>query len=644
MKSSKYITRFVFAIAFVSTILSCKKSSEETATTTTETYAVIETNTKDTTLTNAVLIKYANNVATVTNPFSGNGVTITNSNGVVTVTSTIPGTEVNYVISGVTTNGSVKIYSDYKFGLVLNGADIISKDGPAINIQSGQKATVILVGETNNRLIDAATYTASGTEDMKGTFFSNGQLMITGNGRLIVKGNYKHAICSNDNVDIKGGNIAITGAVSDGIHTNNYFQMEGGSLSITLSADGSGDGIEAETGYIQLDKGVLNISTTVNNGLLASYKGTNSTIDPSVKINGGTITITTTGEKAIGVKSEGSILLNSTDGVKISVSGNGAKGFNSGKDLTITNANVNVTTTGDAFYDTTDKGISSAIGIKTGGNFRMDKGTIAITSSGIGGKGISSDGTFVINDGTVTVSTSGAKFTYGSDNITSKAVKSTGNLTVNGGTVNVRTSGTEAEGIGSDASLTINGGTIECVATHNGLSAINQIVINGGNIYSYSGTNDGMNSNGTITITGGLIVASGSTVPEGGFDCGNNTFKITGGTLIGIGGTTSNPTANATTQNTVVFSSTAATDELIHIETSLGADVFTFKVPRAYASKMTLLFSMPTLSPNTAYTIYRGGSVAGGTNFHGLFTGSTYTKGTISTTFTTSSILTSISK
>lgn len=82
--------------------------------------------------------------------------------------------------------------------MVLNGADIISPDGPAINIQSGKKATIMLVGETNNRLIDASTYTASGTEDMKGTFFSNGKLIFTGNGRLIVKGNYKHAIFSDD--------------------------------------------------------------------------------------------------------------------------------------------------------------------------------------------------------------------------------------------------------------------------------------------------------------------------------------------------------------------------------------------------------------------------------------------------------------
>lgn len=640
MRRLRFITLFICLAIIV--IASCKKdtATDETTSTTTETtYAAITTNTKDTTVINAVLIKYVDNVATITNPYSSNGVAINIVNGIVTITSTIPTTEVNYVVSGSTTSGSLKIYSDYKFGLVLNGVDIISKDGPAINIQSGKKATITLVSETANRLIDGTSYTASGTEDMKGTLFSNGQLIFTGNGRLIVKGNYKHAICSDDYVDIKGGVISVTGAVSDGIHANDYVLMEGGSLNIVSA----GDGIEAEEGYVQVEKGILTIAS-VNEGISASYSGTDATIVPAVKINGGTINITTTGEKAMGVKSEGAIILNSTDLTKIYVSGKGSKGFNSAKDFTVSNANANITTTGDAFYDASDKDISSAAGIKVGGNFKIDKGTITITSSGTGGKGINADGTLTINDGTITINTSGATFTYGSDDTAAKGIKSDGNLTINGGTVIVRTSGKGAEGIESKTILTVNGGTIETIAYDDGLNAENQIVINGGNIYSYSTNNDGIDSNGTLTIKGGLIVSSGSTAPEEGFDCDNNTFKITGGTLIGIGGASSNPTASVSTQRSVIFSSTAVMDDLIHIETSAGTAVFTFRVPRAYSSKMTLLFSMPDLTANTAYTIYRGGSVSGGTNYHGLYTGSSYTKGTSATTFTTSSMLTTVSK
>jgi hypothetical protein len=628
------------AIVLLLNLASCKKDADEETTTTSTavTYGTIITNPKDTTVSNAVTISYANNIATVTNPFSASGVTVTNTNGVVTITSTTTSTEVNYVITGSTTSGSVKIYSDYKFGVVLNGADLLSTNGPALNIQSGKKATITLVEGTTNRLLDGTTYTASGTEDMKGTLFSNGQLIFTGNGRLIVKGNYKHAICSDDYVDIKGGIITVTGAVSDGIHANDYFLLEGGSLDITSA----GDGIEVEEGYIQTTKGQLTINS-VDDGLSTSYAGADATIDPSITLTGGTINITTTGEKGMGVKSEGSTTINSTDAIKIVVSGNGAKGFSSAKNFTISNSSLTISTSGAAFYDTTDKDISAAAGIKTDGNFQMDKGTVSITSSGSGGKGINADGTLMINDGTITINTSGAVFTYGSDDTSAKGLKSNGNLTINGGTINIKTSGTNAEGIESKAILTINGGTVEAVTYDDALNATSQIVINGGNIYAYSSNNDGIDSNGTLTITGGLIVSSGSTAPEEGFDCDNNTFKITGGTLIGVGGASSNPTTSVTTQRALIYSSSASVNQLVHVESAAGTDVFTFVLPRAYA-KMTMLFSAPGLAANTGYSIYTGGSVAGGTNFHGLYIGGTYTKGTLSTSFTTSSILSTVSK
>lgn len=641
MRIFKLLPALALAIMLLLNFASCKKSSDDETTTTTEnttTYASIVTNTKDTTVTNAVIIAYENNVATITNPFASAGVTVSNANGIVTVTSTTTTTEVNYVISGSTSSGSVKIYSDYKFGLVFNGADIISKDGPAINIQSGKKATVTLVGGTINRLIDGTTYTASGTEDMKGTFFSNGQLIFNGGGRLIVKGNYKHAICSNDYINIKSGTITVTGAISDGVHVNDYFLMEGGAINITSS----GDGIEIEEGYFQSTAGSVVVSS-VDDGIAASYEGTDTSIDPSIKITGGTITVSTAGEKGMGIKSEGATTINSTDAINVTVSGKGAKGLCSGKDFTITNATIVANTSGAAFYDTNDKDISSAAGIKVGGNFKMDKGTVTLTSTGTGGKGINVDGTLVINDGSVTVSTTGGKFTYGSDDTSAKGIKSDGHLTINGGTVIVKTTGAEAEGLESKTILTINGGTVEAVAYDDGLNASNQIVINGGNVYAYSTTNDGIDSNGTLTITGGLIVSSGSTAPEEGFDCDNNQFKITGGTLIGVGGATSNPTTSVTTQRTVILNTTATANQLVHVESAAGTDIFTFIVPRAY-SKMVMLFSTPSLTASTTYNIYTGGSVSGGTSFHGLYTGSTYTKGTLLTSFTPASVLTSVTK
>lgn len=570
------------------------------------------TNTKDTTFVNPVTIDFSGTTATVTNPFSSDGVTVVADGANVVITSTNQSTEVNYVLSGSTSSGSVKIYSDYKFGIGLNGVDIISADGPAVNIQSGKKVSVTMVGGTSNRLIDGTTYTASGDEDMKGTFFSEGQLIFDGAGSLQVQGRYKHGIVSDDYIRIKGGTVKVAGAAKDAIHANDYVRIDGGTINLVST----GDGIECEEGYIELNGGTISINSADGDAVKTSYSDTDTSITPYIIVNGGTLDVTISGKASKGLKSKG--------------------------DITITAGTLNLTSTGDAYYDTDDADISSSAAIKADGNFLMQGGSVTITSSGSGGKGINIDGTLTVDDGIISVTTTGDQFKYQNDDTAAKAIKSDGNLTVNGGTITIKTSKTEAEGLESKDILTINGGTIEIEAYDDCINASNHIAINGGNVYCYSQTNDGIDSNGTLTITGGTIISSGTTAPEEGFDCDNNTFKITGGTLVGFGGATSTPTSSVSTQYSVIYGATGTANQLIHIESADGTSIMTVKVPRAYSSQMTMLFSTPAIKSNTSYTIYTGGSTSGGTDFHGLYSGATYTKGTSAKTFTTSSVVTTV--
>ena len=301
--------------------------------------------------------------------------------------------------------------------------------------------------------------------------------------------------------------------------------------------------------------------------------------------------------------------------------------------------------------------------LKADGTLRILGGSVRATSTGAAGDAISAEGAAIIGVAGITntpyieAATRGARvFLSGSgesaDYSNPKTFSAQGNVTVNGGTFRATTVNDGGEGLESKGILTINGGDLEIYAYDDCINAATNITVNGGRIYCYSTGNDAIDSNGTLAFNGGLIVSSGTTAPEEGFDCDQNTFAIRGGTLVGTGGASSSPTAASCTQRAVLYKAAGTSGTVVRVATG-GADVLVYKLPRTYSggggggpgggstASMTMLFSLPALT-NATYAIVTNAVVSGGTEFHGLYVGATVTGGTTSKTFTASSMVTTV--
>ncbi|MDB6076781.1 MAG: hypothetical protein JWO82_528 [Akkermansiaceae bacterium] len=642
---------------------------------------------EDSDFTKKVVIAFDGTTAAVTNE-AGVAVSYGGSTSAVVINSTVEGVE--YVLSGTAT-GYVEITSTYASKVTLDGVALTSGDGPALSMLSAARSYVVLNAGTSNVLADAATGTRKGSGALNGS----GPLIISGRGALSIQGNKSHGISSATYVRGLGGEVTITGAVKDGVHANAYFQMDQGSLAITAS----GDGIDADEGYVVINGGSITVRSAVDD-----TKGIKC--DGTLAVNGGSLNLTVDGvqSKALSSKGDmtlsgGSLLFNLAGGVfletvtgttstyvdpsystaikcdgnlaisggsiAITHTGTAGKGISADGNIVISGGTVDIATSGGSSTSFTNSSgaldMAAADCLKADGTLTITGGDVTATSSGAGGDAISCDGAAVIGTlgiaGTPVISanTTGAHVLLSgagmnADYLNAKAFSAGGNVTMNGGVFTATTRQDGGEGMESKANLTINGGTVEIAAYDDCINATTKVTINGGNIYCYSSGNDGIDSNGTMLITGGTIVSSGTNSPEESFDCDQNNFTITGGTMVGTGGATSTPTASTSTQRSVVYRG-AGTVNVVLVVKSASGNVVVYELPRTYAggggggtssAAMTMLFSNAGLVAGTTYTILSGATVSGGTEFHGLYTGATVTGGTTLKTFTPTSMVTTV--
>lgn len=466
----------------------------------------------------SVLINYIGGVVTVLNPLEAQGVAVTVSGADVVVNSTFDNNDVTYVLSGTTTDGSFKMYNTNWFNLNLNNVSITNADGPAINVQTSKKVSVILADGTSNSLTDGAIYTTS-TEDQKGAFFSEGQLYFDGSGTLTVKSNSKHGICSDDYIEIANGNIVVTGASKDGVHSKDYFRMNGGSLNVKAN----GDGVECETGHVVITAGTI---TTVNPNADTKAIAADSTLT----ISGGTINLT--------------------------VNGNQSKGLKSKQAMSLTGGTITINTAGGVVLPVLGLGFdpSYCTAIKSSTNINLGGANITVVSTGAAGKGISADGNLTMTAGTISVNTAGAGATYTNslgviDSYASAGVEADGNISIMGGSLTATTSGSGSKGISADGNLTF--GDASNLPIVNVTNTGTKFLVSGIANYATAVYSEpkAIKSDGILNITNGVFTLSASQQGANAIDC-DSTLNITGGTIgITIAGNQSKGIKTSRTMN-----------------------------------------------------------------------------------------------
>ena len=352
---------------------------------------------------------------------------------------------------------------------------------------------------------------------------------------------------------------------------------------------------EAEKGYIPIKGGTLTITIGLD-GIQAQT---------SLLVSGGTIDITTGGGSG-----------------NTSVNGGGMWG-------------------GPGMEGNANKPTESAKGLKAVADVTITGGTITIDSAD---DAIHSNGSLSINDGVFTMAS-------GNDGIHSDA-----SLTINGGDINITQS---YEGLES-AVITVNGGTIHVIASDDGFNTaggadgssvsgrpgMNQfaasgnyyLYVNGGYI-SVNAGGDGIDSNGPIEMTGGVVLVNGPTNNGNGALDYMGSFNISGGFLVAVGSSgMAKAASTSSTQYSVMqnFASAQAGGTLVSIVAADGTAVLTFAPAKDYQS---VVFSSPELKNGETYTLYVGGN-SSGTATDGLYSGGTYSPGSEAANFTISSIVT----
>ena len=496
---------------------------------------------------------------------NGSGVSINNA----TVTISKEGC---YLISGELEDGQIIVDAgdSDKVQLVLDKASIHCSTGSAILVRNADKVKVTLAADSENELSDGTEYQTD-DDNPDAALFSKDDLVINGSGSLTVQGNYKHGIAGNDDLVITGGRLTVN-SLSHALRGKDSVAILDGTFVLTSQKDGiqASNTEDSTKGWVQIDGGNFTIQSS-GDGIqaetnLSIYDGSFTITSGGGAVNGADHTENRGG----GFGRPGGNRPDSANGqTSPEMSSQPAECGQTPSEMPSQPAEGEQSSSGnesdyselifdpDDFDDTSTDDSDTTVstkGIKAGNALLIQQGTFVIDSAD---DAIHSNYSVTIDGGSFQLSS-------GDDGIHAEAY-----LNINGGTTTIAES---YEGLEA-AQIHISGGTTQVFSSDDGLNATGgssfelvdgllvlkdisssdteqtfggrggmfevedncDITISGGNLTVTTSNGDGIDSNGSLNVSGGTVLVFGSSSGgEGALDY-TGSSSISGGTLVALG-------------------------------------------------------------------------------------------------------------
>lgn len=467
-----------------------------------------------------------------------------------TVTITEAGT---YVLSGELADGQVIVNVDKeeKVHLVLKDVTITNSQGPAILIEQAEKIITTLADGTSNTLTDGTDYQLANDEtEYDAAFFSKEDLVINGEGELIVNGNYNNGIRSKDDLILISGSYTVN-AKNNALKGKDSVQILDGIYMLTTE---EGDGIQA------------NNSDDETKGFIA--------------IDGGNFTITSGRD---GIQAETAARLQAADiniqtGADTISSEESYKGIKAGTELLLQSGSYDINSADDSLH--------------SDGDITIESGNLLLTSED---DGIHADNNLTINGGNLTVTDSYEGLEAGV-------------ITINDGDIQITASDDGLNASGDSGATEESETSVSDSFGGPGAEQADEskmIVINGGTL-AVDAQGDGLDSNGNIEMSGGTVTVDGPTDNGNGALDYDGTFELSGGILItaGSNGMAMNVSESSSQASFgIYFTEAQEAGTIISLQDSSGNVIATYQPSKAFQH---LVISSPELKVGETYTLIQG--------------------------------------